>query len=152
MVVLSIVALVFATSFAMQMSHFSQLPSAYDPGIALMDAFKTSEKPILIEFYSDECSACQQLTPILHTQFNNHFKNDLTLAMVDVYAPQNSQAAQLFGVETIPAIFIFDAKHMKKATINIEDLRTEADLRNALNNGLAQVKQKAQQTATVLPN
>jgi len=148
--VLAIVAVVFATSFATQMAWYNKLPSKYDPGIALMTAFRQSEKPLLIEFYSDDCSACQQLTPLLHQQYKAHFDKDLTLVMVDVYAPQNAQAAQLFGVDTIPAVFIFDAKHMKKVAIDITTIQSENDLTQAVIQGLATVKQRTETAQKVL--
>ena len=57
---------------------------------------------------------------------------------------------QLFGVETIPAVFMFDAKHMKKTTVDITTIKTEEDLILALNDGLVDLKAKAASAQQVL--
>lgn len=117
---LAVVALVFGVSFATQWSLSGKLPSAYDLGIALEDAIKTSDKPLLIEFYSDTCATCQAVTPIVHRTVEQHFKDDVTVVMVDTEDPKAAQTVELFGVTAIPTLFVLDARTVKKTAIPFE--------------------------------
>jgi thioredoxin-like negative regulator of GroEL len=96
------------------------LPSAYDTGLTIEKAFKTSQVPLLIEFYSDDCGTCKRLSPIIHDLQQNTYKNRLTMVMMDVTDPGNQDIAQMFGVDALPALYVFDHKHMKKYVIPAE--------------------------------
>lgn len=138
--VLGVVAVVFASAFTTQMVLSGQLPSAYDPGISVDEAFKTSEQPLLIEFYSDTCSACRTVTPLIHSVYNDDYKEKLTMVMVDINEQDGYQVSQLFGVESIPAVFVFDFKHMKKDELDIEKLVSRERLSTALDTALLKAK------------
>jgi len=114
---LAVIALVFGVSFATQWTLSGKLPSAYDPGVSLEDAVKTSDKPILIEFYSDTCATCQAVTPIVHRTVGQHFKEAVTVVMVDTEDPKAAQTVEMFGVTAIPALFVLDTHTVKKTTI-----------------------------------
>ncbi len=149
--VVSILALVFVSAFSTQLWISGQLPSAYDPGLKIEEAFATSEHPLLIEFYADSCSACRQVTPVLHGVYEAHFKDRLTLVMLDIDDPDVFQVSQLFGVTAIPAVYVFDFKHMKKEEIALRDLFSESRLRESLDRAVAEAEERRQEAA-VLPS
>ncbi|MEM0951824.1 MAG: thioredoxin family protein [Cyanobacteria bacterium P01_H01_bin.74] len=126
--VLSVVSVIFLSSFVTQLWLNRNVPSSYDPGIPIQEAFKTSKTPILVEFYSDTCSTCRRLTPVIHSLYEGRYHNRLTLVMMDVTDPDNRDIAQLFGVNVLPGIYIFDHKRMKKHAIPPEAFRSEATL------------------------
>jgi thiol:disulfide interchange protein len=127
-----IMAITVFTGFAQQWQGYSRLPSRYDKGMALTTAFKQAKTPLLVEFYSDACATCQQITPIVHG-VAGHMHNQLTMVMVDVTNPDNQMVAQLFGVTTIPKVFVFNPKKMKKQAIPDAALGSPQTLEAALN-------------------
>lgn len=139
-VVITILSLVFASSFASQMMRTGNLPSAYDTGLRMNDAFKSSETPLLVEFYADSCTTCQMVTPLVHRAYKSDFKDKLTVVMVDTDDPNNAMYTQLFGIDTIPALFVFDPKHMKKEPIPFEALDTPATITEAVNTALGNIE------------
>ena len=154
LLVAMIVLLVFASAFASQMMVTQSLPSAYDSGLTIEKAFKTSQSPILVEFYSDTCGTCKRITPVIHEFKENRYKNKLTLVMMDVEDPENQDIAQLFGVDTLPALYVFDHKRMKKHPIPAEAFVSQAKLQQALDDALAltQNADVANQQSTVVNN
>jgi thiol-disulfide isomerase/thioredoxin len=134
--VFSVLALVFVGGFSTQLVLSSQLPSAYDPGISIDEAFQSAETPILIEFYSDTCSTCQVITPTLHEVYKDGFRERLTLVMMNIEETDAYQVSQLFGVEAIPAVYVFNPKQMKKADVSVDALFDKASLKAALETAL----------------
>ena len=110
-------------------------PSKFDPGITLEEATKSSDKPLLIEFYSDSCGSCRQITPVVD-RVKNKFKDDLQFIMVDVYDDKQQFLVDLFGIDTIPTVFVFDFKKMKKIQVSPRALYTELDLEEDINKSL----------------
>jgi thiol:disulfide interchange protein len=133
---LLILLIVFLSAFASQWWKTRELPSSYDPGLSIESAFKTSKVPILVEFYSDNCSTCKQLTPLIHTLYEDQYKNRLTLVMLDVSEPDNQDIARLFGVDALPGVYVFDAHHMKKYPIQPENFISKQRLQHALDKAL----------------
>ena len=129
------------TRYVMAIPGVTGLPSSYDPKIPMMEAMQTSTKPLLIEFYSDTCGTCQVVTPWTY-KLKDRFANDLTFVMVDVNDPQNAQVSQIFGIEYIPAIFVFDAKHMAKAQVSTSAYANSEALGKGIQDALDDVKQK----------
>ncbi len=112
-----VMTVVFASAFTSQMIQTQGLPSSFDPGLSIDEAFKTSKVPVFIEFYTDTCSTCRKVSPWVHDLVKEKYKDQLTLVMIDVEYPENQQVAQLFGVEELPAMYVFDFKNMKKHPI-----------------------------------
>lgn len=137
MVVL-IVALVFTSAFVTQMALTKDLPSAYDKGLTIEQAFKTSKVPLLIEFYSDSCGTCKTLTPVIHHLHRTRYQDRLTVVMMDVSDPDTQDIARLFGVDTLPAVYVFDHQNMKKHQIKPEDLTSKDRFQQALDAALLQ--------------
>lgn len=132
-----VVTMVFASAFASQMWMSKDLPSAYDPGLSIEKAFKTSQAPLLIEFYSDSCGTCKRLTPVIHELQEGAFKNRLTLVMMDVSEPSNQDIAKLFGVDALPGLYVFDHRHMKKYQIAPERFISKPSLEAAIGDALS---------------
>ncbi len=142
-----ILSLVFASAFASQLWMTKDLPSSYDPGLSIEKAFKSSKVPLLVEFYSDTCGTCKKLTPIIHELETGPYKDRLTLVMLDVGEPSNQQIAQLFGVDSLPGVFVFDQHHMKKHAIKPENFVSKGTLQLALDQALSEtMKQGPAQT------
>lgn len=99
-----------------------EAPSRYDPGLTVEAAARQSAKPLLIEFYSDDCGACRSVTPMIHHTYQTTLANRLTLVMVNVARPDAAPVAETFGVQGIPAVFVFDPKRMQKTAIPYESL------------------------------
>jgi thiol-disulfide isomerase/thioredoxin len=125
------------------MALTKDLPSSYDQGLSIEQAFKTSKVPILIEFYSDSCGTCKTLTPIIHDLYLQNYKDRLTVVMMDVSDPANQDIAKLFGVDALPAVYIFDHHHMKKHQIKSEDLTSKVKIHQALDAALVQISSSA---------
>ncbi len=137
LLVLMITSLVFASAFATQLWMTKDLPSSYDPGVSIETAFKTSKVPLLVEFYSDTCGTCKQLTPVIHELKEGPYKHRLTLVMLDVSEPANQDIAKLFGVDALPGVFVFDPHHMKKYPIKPEFFTSKGTLQQAIDHALS---------------
>lgn len=142
LMVMTVLALVFASSFTSQMIATSTLPSSYDPGLPIDKAFKTSKTPLLIEFYSDTCGTCQKVSPMIHHLANATYKDRLTLVMLDVDDSQNYDIAKLFGVDELPSIYVFDFKHMKKHKIDPTSFASQTTLDQAIADAVKQTGYK----------
>jgi thioredoxin-like negative regulator of GroEL len=118
--VIALLALVFTSAFAAQLWITKDLPSTYDTGLTIEKAFKTSKAPLLIEFYSDTCGACRRVAPVVHQLMETRYKGRLTTVMMDVDDADTRSIAELFGVNTLPALYVFDHHHMKKHVIPAE--------------------------------
>ena len=135
LVVLSILAVVFVSGFAGQYISASKLPSTYDPGISIQQAFKQAKKagngPVLVEFYSDTCGTCQRVTPWIHAWQTSH-PNQLTLVMLNTEDPETQPIGEIFGVKELPSIYLFDPNRMKKTQIQPTSFQSEETLALAL--------------------
>jgi thioredoxin 1 len=143
--------MVFLSAFASQLWITKDLPSSYDPGLSIEKAFKTSKVPILVEFYSDSCGTCKRLSPIIHELKEGPFKDRLTLVMMDVSEPENQDIARLFGVDSLPGLFVFDHHHMKKYQIKPEDFVSKGTLQQSIEEALTKTLMRSP-TASVQVN
>ncbi len=134
---------VLGTRLVSAIPGFGGLPSSYDPHISVPDAVKTSKYPLLVEFYTDQCSTCRIVTPWMH-QLSKKHKKDYTFVMVDINNPDNQQIAEIFGVPYVPIIYVFDFKHMAKAQVDINSYNSMDTLDQAIAQADDQVKAKAQ--------
>lgn len=117
-------------------------PSSYDPKISLEDAAMKSSNPLLIEFYTDACQTCRQVTPWVH-KLGEKYKDRLTFVMVNLDDPKNEQIGAIFKVEYVPALFVFDFKHMSKAQIQPSSYVSPGSLDRGINKALKQVQKDA---------
>jgi thioredoxin-like negative regulator of GroEL len=134
---------VFTSAFTSQMMITKDLPSSFDSGLTIEQAFKTSQVPLLVEFYSDDCGTCRKLTPVLHEMKDKRYHGQLTMVMLDVTDPANAEIAKLFGVDSLPGLFVFDHKHMKKHPIAADDFASPEKLQHALDVAVAKSHHQA---------
>ena len=120
-------------------------PSSYDKEANLPVPQRISEAKaprLLVEFYQDSCSTCQQIAPILHELSEKKaFQDCLTLLPIDADKTENRLYVDLFKVSTVPAVFIFEPRAMKKTSVPIvENLNA---VRNTNDKIIKQVIQKS---------
>jgi thiol-disulfide isomerase/thioredoxin len=119
----------------------SVLPSSYDPKIGVAEAARMSDKPLLIEFYTDTCQTCQVITPWVH-KLSKKYRDDMTFIMVNADDPLQRDVVTIFAIEYVPAIFVFDFNKMTKAQIDPDSYRNEHTLDQAIGNALQTVESK----------
>jgi thioredoxin 1 len=139
LLVSAILVVVFASAFTSQWMSSASIPSSYDTGIRLDEAFQTTKTPILVEFYSDACGTCQQVAPMVDS-LKPEFKDKLKVVMVNTDNNENATFMQLFKVDTLPALFVFDPKKMKKQPISPEHFATEKTLQVGIHKALDALK------------
>jgi len=117
-------------------------PSSYDPKTTLQDATNTSKTPILVEFYTDQCHTCKQVTPWVHHLASGKYKNQVTLVMINLDDPQQSQYGNAFGVTYVPTIYVFDPHTMAKAQVDPNSYGTMQQVDTGISQALSQVKSR----------
>ena len=66
------------------------------------EEIKSSDKPILIDFYADWCGPCRMVSPIVDEIANE--RDDIIVAKVNV--DNEPELAQAFGVISIPTLAV----------------------------------------------
>lgn len=146
-----IFVVVFTSAFSTQLYLTRDLPSNFDTGLTIEQAFKSSKVPLLIEFYTDSCATCRKVTPVVHELSKSRYQDRLTVVMMDVEDPSNREIAQLFGVDTLPALYVFDHHHMKKHPIRAEDFVSKGTLQQAIDTALAKTLLQTKDAEAVRP-
>lgn len=72
-----------------------------------LEKLKSYKVPIIIDFGSDSCQACQQMAPILK-ELNQELRGKAIVKFVDVWKYQN--LAQGYPISVIPTQVLFDAQ------------------------------------------
>jgi len=91
------------------------------------EEIKKANKPVLVDFWTEWCSPCQILTPILEKVIEE-FKDKIIFAKVNLdEAPIISQR---YGIEKIPTVILF--KEGRPISF-FEGLRGEDEIKNWLN-------------------
>ena len=73
-------------------------------GEEFVKTIKTSDKPVLVDFWAPWCGPCRMLAPILE-EVEKDLGSKITVAKVNV--DENQELAQQFQIMSIPAMMIF---------------------------------------------
>lgn len=110
-----------------------RLPSSYANGLTLPEAAEQAGgRPLLVEFYRDECDRCRQLTPWLHHYLQQGFDRCVVSVMVNVDDPQQSFLTELFAVDTLPSIHLFSPQQMKREAVTVQRVYSPEEMKAAL--------------------
>lgn len=141
LIVLALITVGLITSAGRFMPVLVKVPSTYDPKITVEQAIQTSNTPLLIEFYTDNCKTCTVITPWM-AELKPDFDNQVTFVMVDINDPAQQQVSELFGVSYVPAIYVFDFKRMNKTQVSFEAYASPKRLKAGIEKAIAEAKRK----------
>lgn len=94
---------------------------------------KTSDIPVLVDFYADWCSPCQTLSPIVRQVITDLHEK---IRVMKINVDHNRQAAYTFGVRSIPTLVLF---HGGKSIWRNTGLITRRKLFDQLNKELKKI-------------
>lgn len=84
-------------------------------------------KPVIVDFWATWCTPCQMMAPVLEELAAEH--SELIVAKVDV--DQNPELAIEYGINSIPAILLFNGGQVDAQVIGFrpkEELLDELEL------------------------
>ncbi len=90
------------------------LPSSFAPTVSLSQQLQApalaggKAAPVLVEFYTNTCRRCQQLTPLLHQwQQQGHLPPPWRFAMVNAELEEERLWVDTLGIEEVPALVLW---------------------------------------------
>ena len=83
-----------------------------------------SDKPVLLDFYTDWCGPCKMMAPVLEeiAENNNGFK------IVKLNVDENMSIAEKYNIMSIPALFVFDKGEVVNKSVGLISKNEVLDL------------------------
>ena len=87
----------------------------------ILEANKTNNKIILVDFYADWCGPCKMLAPIIEEidQDNNNNQKENNIIICKINVDENSDLAQKYLIQSIPTIIVFKNGDVYKKSIGL---------------------------------
>lgn len=74
------------------------------------DLIKTSEKPVLVDFYADWCGPCHAMAPVLK-EVASEFEGKVKIIKVDI--EKNPAVSNIYKIISIPTMILFHKGEIK---------------------------------------
>jgi len=71
---------------------------------SFLNLLKSSDVPVLVDFYADWCAPCRTLSPVVK-EVASSMHGKIKVIKVDV--DKNQQAAHKYGIRSIPTLILF---------------------------------------------
>lgn len=113
-------------------------PSDYRIGYSYSYSI-TKEKPVLVLFYTDWCSACKNFIPIYKLLYEV-YSNSYSFVMVNCEDRLNEKYMNEFNIRFFPTLYIVDKKGKEKIFIDFEKCGSVNGLKTFLDNYLERKK------------
>jgi thioredoxin reductase (NADPH) len=113
----------------------------YVNGERLVELIKTNEKPVIVDYFSDECPPCEVLAPIFEKmaeKYSDHIK------FVKIMRQDNRETAQSMGVGGSPTVLFF--KDGQEVGHRLSGFMTKPQVRIAIETILGDVLPPAEMT------
>ena len=130
-IVLFVVVLTSAITFAINLQPNYTKPSDYKIGISYEDAVK-SDRPIVALFYVDWCGYCMKFMP-KYKIVQDIYKKEFNFVMLNAEAPENLKLVEDVSLTGFPTMYILDPKYDNRVLLNnalymdMKKLRVEFD-------------------------
>ncbi|MFA5232453.1 MAG: thioredoxin [Candidatus Paceibacterota bacterium] len=86
-----------------------------------------SDKPVLVDFYTDWCPPCKMLSPIIE-EIKEEFGDKMTVFKMNI--DENPLTAGKFGIDRIPTVTLFKKGEIKDTFIGF---MPKEEIKNWLN-------------------
>ena len=131
LLVIFVVILTSAISFAINLQPKQHKPSDYKIGITYEEAL-ISDKPMVALFYVDWCGFCMKFMP-KYKILNDIYKDKLNFVMLNAEDSDNAKLVEDVTLMGFPTVYILDPKYDNRVLINgaiyqdMKKLRIELD-------------------------
>lgn len=83
-----------------------------------------AQTPVLVDFWAEWCHPCRQIGPIID-ELAREFEGKLTVAKVNI--DEHQEAANKFGVQSIPTIMLFKSGQLAERIVGAVPKETLID-------------------------